>query len=98
MRGNRRDDNEREIIEGLKRIGCTVQPLGADKNGLPDLLVGLAGRNYLIEVKDGKKPPSATKLTPKQVEWHREWGGQVSIAKNVDEALEIVTRGFKIAG
>jgi hypothetical protein len=44
----------------------------------------------LVEVKDGKKKPSARKLTEPQEEWHREWRGQVVIIKTVDEACALL--------
>jgi len=84
-RAAKRDDNEREIIEALRCAGASVHPIN-DK-GAPDLLVGYAGRNYLMEVKDGKKPPSKRQLTPDQVCWHEKWLGTVFIVNNVEEAL-----------
>jgi hypothetical protein len=41
--------------------------------GVPDLLVGLRGKTYLMEIKDGQKPPSDQKLTPDQLEWINAW-------------------------
>jgi hypothetical protein len=46
--------------------------------------------NFLLEVKDGAKPPSARKLTPDQVSWHDTWRGQVAVASSVKEALKII--------
>ena len=87
-RAARRDANEREIIDALREVGATVQPL--DIKGVPDLLVGFAGRNLLMEVKDGSKPPSARRLTSDQVKWHREWGGLVHVVNNVNEAMIVM--------
>ncbi len=84
------DDNQAEIVQALRQMGCTVQPLHDVGSGCPDLLVGLAGRNILLEVKDGNKPPSARKLTMDQVIWHDEWRGQVQIVKSVEHAIRIV--------
>lgn len=88
-RAARTDQNQAEIVSALRDAGMTVQPLHAVGGGCPDLLVGYAGKNILIEVKDGNKPPSKRKLTPDQVEWHDAWRGQVAIANNIDEALAI---------
>jgi hypothetical protein len=97
MRAARIDANQPDIVAALRKAGCTVQPLHAVGDGVPDLLVGRDGRNYLIEVKDGRKPPSSRRLTPVQKRWHNgddkkrpAWAGQVAIANNVDEALRIV--------
>lgn len=67
-----------------------MQPLHAVGGGCTDLAVGFRGVNYMIEVKDGSKPPSARKLTPDQVDWHGEWRGQVCVVKSVQEALEAI--------
>jgi hypothetical protein len=45
---------------------------------------------FLVEVKDGAKPPSARQLTPDQERWHREWRGPVAVVTSVDEALRAV--------
>ncbi len=89
-RAARTDANQTEIVTGLRGVGATVEPLHAVGGGCPDLLVGFRGVNYLIEVKDGNKPPSKRTLTPDQVEWHGGWKGQVAVANNLDEALAII--------
>lgn len=83
----KKDDNQDGIVSALRQAGCSVTTLASVGGGCPDLLVGLRGGNYLLEVKDGDKPPSARKLTPDQVTWHSEWRGQVTVVKNIDEAL-----------
>lgn len=90
MRAARIDANQPEIVAGLRAIGATVQPLHTVGKGCPDILVGYRGRNYLIEIKDGRKPPSARMLTPDQDEWHGEWRGQVTVASSLEDALCIV--------
>ena len=90
MRAARVDANQPEVVAALRQMGCSVQPLHTVGKGCPDLLVGFRGVNVLIEVKDGSKPPSERKLTPDQVEWHREWNGQVAVAESVDDAIRIV--------
>jgi len=85
------DANQTDIVKALRRIGCSVQSLAAVGKGVPDLLVGY-GKNILIEVKDGNKPPSAQKLTVDQVGWHESWRGQVAVVNSVDDALDLVTR------
>jgi hypothetical protein len=82
------DANQAAIVEALRACGASVQSLAAVGKGVPDLLVGLRTRNYLIEVKDGSKPPSARKLTPDQVQWHTKWAGQVLTVTSPDDALK----------
>lgn len=90
MRAAKVDANQAEIVDALRKVGCTVQLLHMVGKGCPDLLVGRHGVNLLIEVKDGSKSPSARKLTPDQVGWHDCWRGQVVVACSVDEALAAV--------
>lgn len=84
------DANQNEIVDGLRKLGCSVEILAAVGKGVPDLLVGRNNINYLIEVKDGGKPPSARKLTDDQVEWHEAWRGQKTVCKSLDEAIDVV--------
>ncbi|WP_333846890.1 hypothetical protein [Phaeobacter italicus] len=81
------DRNQKEIVKALRKVGASVEHLHAVGKGCPDLLVGFRGGNYLLEVKDGKKPPSARKLTPDQETWHCAWLGTVYVVKSVTEAL-----------
>ena len=84
------DSNQPEIVEGLRDIGATVLHIHEVGHGAPDLVVGFRNRNYLIEVKDGKKIPSKRKLTPDEQIFHQWWRGQVKIANNLQEALAII--------
>ena len=81
------DDNQPEIVEAARRMGCSVQPLHSVGKGCPDLLVGISGINDLWEVKDGSKPPSARRLTPDQIEWHDAWRGHVQVVDSVEKAI-----------
>jgi hypothetical protein len=84
------DRNQSEIVDALRQIGCTVQPLHAVGAGCPDLMVGYQGKTYALEVKDGLAPPSERKLTAAQVVWHRDWRGHVSVVTSVKDALEAI--------
>ena len=87
------DANQAAIVGELRAVGASVQPLHTVGQGVPDLLVGFRGRNWLIEVKDGSKPPSERKLTPAQQDWHALWRGQVVTVKDGDEALRALGVG-----
>lgn len=89
MRAAKIDANQNEIVEALRKIGCSVQILSSVGKGCPDILVGKCGVNYLMEIKDGKKPKSAQKLTDDQVVWHGNWKGSVLVVNSVDQAISI---------
>jgi len=84
------DANQTAIIRALRKAGVSVQPLHTVGQGCPDIIAGFRGVNYLLEIKDGSKSPSARGLTDAQLRWHVLWSGHVSIAESVDDALGIV--------
>lgn len=90
------DANQGSIVEALRAVGCKVLSLAAIGKGVPDLLVrrpfGLG--LVLLEVKNGKRPPSRQRLRPGQRVFAAEWGEVVRTVKNVHEALEAV--GVKV--
>lgn len=73
------DANQTEVVKALRKIGATVQPLHTVGRGCPDLLVGWRQKNFLFEVKDGNKPPSARELTPDEKRWIADWRGPVFV-------------------
>jgi hypothetical protein len=93
------DDNQAEIVEAARKMGCTVQILSHVGFGCPDLLIGCNGVNLLWEVKDGKKPPSERRLNPDQIIWHGDWRGQVQVIETIDQAvraINYVRRAFPV--
>ena len=87
------DANHAAIVKALTAAKCDVLDLKAVGNGAPDLLVGspfYPYRMFLIEIKDGDKPPSARKLTPDQEVFHSKWRGPVYVVTSVKEALDVV--------
>ena len=80
----RSDDNRNAIVGALRAVGCTVYDLRRPV----DLLVGVAGRTGLVEIKDGSKPPSRRKHTKAQTDFMATWpGGPVFTVMDVDGAL-----------
>lgn len=88
------DANQAEIVQAFRKLGFGVLDLSGVGQGCPDLLVlrkgrkGMPGALMLVEVKDGKKPPSARQLTPPQVEFHAHW--PVSRVMSVDDVYALV--------
>ena len=82
------DDNQTRIVRDLRQAHCRVLSLAAIGGGCPDLLVyrPTTGLLYMLEVKDGDKFPSQRKLTPHQIQFHKDW--EVHVVNNTDEALK----------
>jgi hypothetical protein len=83
------DANKLEIVKTLRAAGFYVYDLK-----LPvDLLVGRGRQTWLIECKDGKKPPSGRKLTALQADFLKNWtGGGLVVVTSPQEALELLER------
>ncbi len=80
MRPCRRDANEKEIVEALRKYGATVEFLDL-KHG-PDLLVGYHGENFLFEIKQKGK-----QLRSEQLEWFNKWHGRCFMIDDIADAL-----------
>lgn len=92
-RAARVDANQAEIVKALRDAGCSVKDTSAVGGGFPDLVVcapTYPHRHYLLEVKDGKKPPSERRLTPDQQRFHGEWKGAIYVVTTPAEALDAV--------
>lgn len=87
----RTDRNHAEIINALRKIpNLSVFSTHEVGKGFPDIVIGYKGVNYLIEIKDGNKPPSARKLTDAELQFHSNWRGQIKIVNNLDEVLNLL--------
>jgi hypothetical protein len=85
------DANQEQVVEALRAAGASVQTLAAVGKGVPDLLVGFQGKTLLLEVKDGRKPPSERRLTEDQLKWHGAWrGGPLAVVDGPDAALRML--------
>lgn len=83
---NRKDANQGPIVDALREAGCSVEVMHTPC----DLLVGIAGKNVLLELKDGAKPPSARKLTKDQIEFRKNWRGQFAVVETIEQAIKAV--------
>ena len=84
-RAAKTDTNQKPIVAALRGVGATVRPLHAVGRGVPDLLVGFRGTNYLLEVK-GRRG----RLTADQVTFFDEWRGAAQVVRSVDDALRVI--------
>lgn len=87
---HRVDKNQPEIVSTFRKLGCSVLILSDLGKGCPDIMVGLRGRNYFFEIKDGRKPPSGQKLTEPEEKFFENWLGQVAIIRSIDEVVSFV--------
>ena len=98
-RAAKTDRNQAAIVRALRAIpGVTVRSLAAVGQGVPDLLVGWRGRNYLFEVKDPGASPSGRALTPAEAKFHRTWTGQVRVIFSAQDAMQAIALVEKMGG
>ncbi len=90
-RAGRIDANQTRLVDVLRFVGASVAITSGAGGGLPDLIVGINGETYLLEIKDGRKKPSARKLTPDEQWFIDHWQGRpVAIVESETEALVAV--------
>jgi hypothetical protein len=79
------DNNQAEIVEALRAAGASVTDLSRFGHGVPDLLIGFRGVNYLFEVK-----AVGAKFTLPEQRWFDEWRGQSAVVRTVEQALYVI--------
>lgn len=90
MKAARVDANQQEIVAALRAAGCTVVSLATVGGGVPDLLVGRGGQNYLLEVKRPGRGRHDPEHADKQLSWHAGWRGQVALVYTREAAMRAV--------
>ena len=86
------DDNHDEIRTAFRKVGAVVVDTYMLKNAF-DMLVAFRGELYIVEVKDGEKPPSKQKLTPGEIDCMnnlKRAGVDYHIVTSTDEAMELI--------
>jgi len=85
------DANQSLVVGQCRAVpGWSVAVLSSQGEGIPDILLGALGRNYLFELKDPKQVASKRVLTGPQVKFHGGWMGQVNKVETFEEILAIV--------
>lgn len=84
MRFNRRDANEREIVDALERAGCLVDRV---ERRPYDLVVGRIGSVFLLECK-----VRGARMRDSQKRFSALWGwlGVYKVVRTPEEALRAV--------
>ena len=86
MTYKRVDSIQAEIVVALRQCGASVTILAAVGGGVPDLLIGWMGSNYLLELKSSEK----SRLTPDEEVFFADWRGQCAIVHTPEEALQVL--------
>lgn len=87
MRAKRVDINQKAIVEQLRALEVSVFHLHEVGKGCPDLLCGINGHTFLVEIKKDDK----AKFTPAQLLFQAEWkGSPVYRINNCEEAIALV--------
>jgi hypothetical protein len=84
------DANQAEVVAALRSVQAKVHHTHMVADGFPDLVVGHheTKRIGLLEVKDGKKPPSARAKTEDQIKFFDLWAGfPIGLVCDVEGAL-----------
>lgn len=81
------DANQAEVVVALQKAGASVTSLAAVGGGVPDLLVSWGGRWYVLEVKDGARPPSRRRVRANQAAWHDQQRAEVHVVLSPEDAL-----------
>lgn len=90
MRIRRADDNQKEVVDALRKIGAVVTPIHRLGQGISDLLVSFRQQWWVFEVKNLKG--RGNKLTPDEKEWVGKQRAPVYIVTSPQEAVNIVTQ------
>lgn len=86
------DANHWEVFRAFQQLGWCAISTAALGGGFPDLVVAKRGRLRLIEVKDGRKPPSKRALTPHEALYHRDMaaaGCPITIIESVQQVIDL---------
>ena len=93
-RDARTDANHAEVVKAFRSMGCLVLSLAPIGRDVPDLLVKCNGRLCLVEVKDGKKPPSSRRMSIGQQAFADEWGTiLITSLYDVSELVSLMRSG-----
>lgn len=92
MRAKRIDGNQQEIVKALRKIGYSVFITSSVGQGFGDIVLGAHGRNFIFEIKDGKKHLSQQRLTNPESLFHAVWKGQIDVITSVDDAIDIINQ------
>ena len=88
-----KDANHEMLCRAFRAAGAGVVTLHTLGKGIPDILVGYAGSDQLVEIKlptrrDAFGASPKTHLSRKQKTWHSSWQGQTPVVVRTPEEAE----------
>lgn len=86
------DSNQAEVVAAFRVFGFSVLHLYQVGKGCPDILLGCKKGNVLVEIKDGKKPPSARELTSDEKEFHKNWRGPIYVIETMEDVITLAKK------
>lgn len=85
------DENQKGIVEDLRKVGAGVISLVKVGDGVPDLLVYFRGEFFLLEVKNPATDYGRRGANANQRVWIRRWNGApVYVVYNSVEAYAAI--------
>ena len=90
MRARKTDTNQAALVKQMRKIGLSVFITSGVGDGFLDIVAGIRGINYLFEIKDPDKCPSARKLTQDEQDFFNSWKGQVHKVETIDDVIKII--------
>jgi Holliday junction resolvase len=79
------DGNQRDIIATFESCGFTVVNLSRVGEGCPDLLIGRAGKCWLVEAKN---PEGRNRIEQSQIDFAEAWNGpDIAIVRTVEDVV-----------
>ena len=86
------DANQNSIVKALRKAGATVLITSQLKNAF-DILIGYQSSIYIVEIKDGNKPPSQRKLSEGEQKCKADFervGCKYNVITSIEEALKLI--------
>lgn len=83
------DANHSEVIRTFRDFGFSVADTSRLGGGFPDCVIARGLKTAVVEIKDGKKVPSARKLTADEERFKNEWRGRWCLVESIDDVLAI---------
>lgn len=100
LRRGKKDANHNEVVDAFLQSGASVAQLHAcEVPGFPDIVIGVSGRSYLVEIKNPETRYGKAGLNRNQTGFAADWrGGPVFIVTSALEAIALVNKDRKSVG